>query len=172
MKDSDKTHYLTDFLSTTSSLALASGYAWSPKGENEYYNILVFIVHPECQYAGVKNYSFYPKEQEITLSPFNRYLFMEEKLLQEDELAEYIKSDPSNGKLYDNYSTIYMERGVILGYFLVLPADFDSELNANDLKRILKRNKPFGNLEQDHVVLTKNRTSKESELINHFKKFI
>jgi hypothetical protein len=171
MKDLDKTHYLTDFLSTTISLAVAAGYSYGVKKENETFNIINFIIYPNCEYAYIKNYSLHPDEEELLLSPFNRYLYIKEKRLEENELQEYINNDPNNQ--YTNFVENYMKDvGINMAYFLVLPCDFDADFLANDIKKILKQNATIGNSFGNNVepgIITKKRTQKENDLVNYFK---
>jgi len=179
MSDDSTTHYLTDFLSTTPSLKVAAGYSYGPKEENERFNIITFIVYPYCEYAYIAEYSHHPNENEILLSPFNRYLYVTSKELTKEELYEFIENDPDNN--YNAFEETYLQRGINMGYFLVLPPDFNSELNANDIKEITKQHIPFGSNKsntslfgsnEDPVILTKNRTPKEHHIVNHFKKLI
>jgi hypothetical protein len=171
MKDHDKTHYLTDFLSTTISLSVAAGYSYGVKNENETFNIINFIIYPNCEYAYIKNYSFHPNEEELLLSPFNRYLYIKEKRLEENELQEYIDNDPNNE--YTKFVNVYMKDvGINMAYFLVLPCDFNAEFLADNIKKILKQNTPIGNSFGNNdkpTIITKKRTSKENDLVNYFK---
>jgi hypothetical protein len=122
-------------------------------------------------------YSAFPNENEILLSPFNRYLYVTSKELTKEELSEFIENDPDNN--YNAFEEVYLQRGINMGYFLVLPPDFNSDLNANDIKQIIKEHIPFGSnkgslfgYNDDPVILTKNRTPKEHHIVNHFKKLI
>jgi hypothetical protein len=67
-KNTDKFYYTNSFMSTSSILTEDFGT-----------KIYALYIHPLCRYLNIENQSSHPDEHEVLLTPYHRYMFVEEE---------------------------------------------------------------------------------------------
>ena len=78
--DTNKAYYMNSFTSTTTKWKTAKGFG-SIQGNREYQptrHIYEFYVHPLCRYMNVSSVSGVPREEEILLTPYHKYIYIDE----------------------------------------------------------------------------------------------
>ena len=104
--DSNKAYYMNSFTSTTTKFKTAMGFSsksHSRVGPTK--NIYVFYIHPLCRYMNVTSISVVKSEEEILLTPYHKYIYVDER-------------DAGNG--------------YILRKYIVLPTDIDIPSNYKE----------------------------------------
>jgi hypothetical protein len=126
----------------------------------------VYYIHPNCMYMNIKPYSKYAGEEEIILSPYNRYIFI--KSNEYKSVYYYLILPPDIihiPKKYEDF--IEWQKNIKeMSIPYIKPTSGGKELTRNILKKYNKKNKKMTHHKKNINIInnTKNITRRKSKM--------
>jgi hypothetical protein len=153
--------YINSFTSTTVDTSVAKQFS----KKRSISQIYTFIIHPLCRYMNVKEMSYHKDEDEILLTPYHRYFYISE-VVMEDVVERVYAIFPTDLKIPETFETFMPWKNNIVN----LTTEFNTTKTSggrvspvNYIKTI-KQTQPFYNMNNTTTIILNRKKNTQKNL--------